>query len=99
MSDSYEVVAASLTAHAGQLVGLSDELRTTTDLAGNMTSDAYGQTCQRFASMLDSLAQAGKETLQAAVEALDTEASKVRAAADAYERQETSGVDTFGGIR
>lgn len=98
MNDSYEVVTAALTAHAGGLGRLSDELRSATDQAGQgMTDAAYGKTCQPFATMLDALANAGHQTLQAAVESLEAEASNVRKAANAYTRQEAGTAATFRG--
>lgn len=105
MNDSYEVVTAELTAHSINVVKLSDELRSTMELAGvhSMTGDAYGQTCQRFAAMLDALASEGKETLRLAVECLETEASKVRAAAATFDRQEADAIDVLttagGGLK
>jgi LPS O-antigen subunit length determinant protein (WzzB/FepE family) len=100
MTDSYEVVTAALSAHAGKLSGLAGELRAAADIARgqNITTDAYGQTCQQFATMIDALANAGQETLQAGVESLEAEMSNLRTAAAAYEQRETSQVDTFGKI-
>ena len=95
MSDSYEVVTDELTTHSINVIRLSDELRSTLELAGgpNITGDAHGQTCRRFAEMLDALASAGRETLRLAVDCLETEAAKVRASAAEFDRQEADTVD------
>ena len=97
MSDSYQVVTEELTAHSLGVLKLSDDLRSTLELAGGqgITGDAYGQTCRRFAAMLDALASAGRETLRLAVECLETEAAKVRASAAEFDRQEA---DTIGAL-
>lgn len=102
MSDSFEVVTEALTAHSISVIKLSDELRSTVELAGgqSITGDAYGQTCQEFAALLDALASAGAETLRLAVECLEAEALKVRASAAEFDRQDAGTIDalrTVGG--
>jgi hypothetical protein len=98
MTDSYEVVTAELTAHSISVIKLSDDLRSTMELAGgqSITGDAYGQTGRQFAAMLDALASAGRETLRLAVECLETEAAKVRASAAEFDRQEADVTDALG---
>ena len=98
MSDSYEVVTEELTAHSISVIKLSDDLRSTMDLAGgqSITGDAYGQTCQPFAALLDALASAGQETLRMAVECLEVEAAKVRASAAEFDRQEADTIAALG---
>lgn len=98
MSDSFEVDTTALTAHSINVVRLSDELRSTVELAGgqNITGDAYGQTGRPFAALLGELAEAGMATLRLAVECLEAEAAKVRASAAEFDRRESESVD---GIR
>lgn len=105
MSESFEVDTTALTAHSISVVRLSDELRSTVELAGGqgITGDAYGQTGRAFAALLGELAEAGKETLRLAVECLEAEAAKVRASAAELDRREaesTDGLRTAGsGLR
>lgn len=100
MGDSYKVVTGALSVHSGKLAGLADELRSALEVAGgqNITSEAYGETCRQFTSILDTLASAGRATLQASVESLEAEASKLRATATEYDRQDAHGVQTFDTI-
>jgi hypothetical protein len=90
VSESYEVDASALTGHARRLNGLADELRSVVDtVAVSLPDDAFGETARPAAVALNGLGQIGQETVRAGVEGLESESSKVRNSAIAYEQQET----------
>jgi hypothetical protein len=100
MTASYDVVTSALTGHASAVTGLADQLRTASDAVGqvNMANEAYGQTCQPFVTMLNTLATAGQDTLSAAVEALESTATSLRTVAGAYDQRETDSAGQFSGL-
>lgn len=104
MADSYQVLVPALTNHARTLSGLAAELRGASDAARGVTvtGDAYGQTCQRVAAMLNAVAQVGQETLLTGVEALEAEVEHLRDTARDYDKQDTAGatgINQAGGQR
>jgi hypothetical protein len=91
---SYRVLTPALTTHARTMSGLADQLRGAFDAARTgLGADAYGQTCQRFAAALDTLAEVARETLLSGVEALETEAANLRDTATEYAGQDARGSD------
>ncbi|MEC3979851.1 type VII secretion target [Amycolatopsis sp. H20-H5] len=80
-------VGADLTAHAGQLDGVTDALRQAVDAANqvSMPTDAYGILCQPFRALLDPVEEYGLNALKEAVSAMESAAGKVRTAAQAYQ--------------
>jgi hypothetical protein len=85
-ADGFEV-GTDLTAHAGQLDGVTDSLRQAVDAANqvSMPTDAYGILCQPFRMMLDPVEEFGINALKEAVSAMESAAGKVRQAAEAYQ--------------
>jgi hypothetical protein len=104
MAGSFQVITAALTNHARTLSGLAGELRGAHDAARGvtMTGEAYGQTCQRFAATIDTIAQAGQETLLSGVEALEAEVMHLRDTVRDYENRDAAGaarIERAGGER
>jgi hypothetical protein len=99
VSESYEVVTAALADHARLLDDLAGQLRAAGQSAMvSMTGDAYGQTGERFATMIEDVAGAGRDTLQAGVDALEAAGANLRDIANAYDRQEIDAATGYAGI-
>src|SRR5262245_59726318 len=86
MGDSFDVAVTAVQGHARGLSGLADELRGAFDAAGyvKMTDEAYGQTCQQVASMLNAVAEAAGRTILAGIDGLAAAAAELRNSADTY---------------
>ena len=100
MNDFYEVVPPELTAHARKLSGLADELQQAQDSTGNVsvTHDAFGQTCEQLATVLQNLGGAGRVALQNAVDALTLAQTNLRKTAETFEQRETETASGFHAI-
>ncbi len=85
----YEL-GSDLDAHAKQVDGIADGLRTAVDAAQqvSMPTDAYGIICQPFRMMLDPVEEFGITALNKAVEAATAVANNVRSASNAYQAQD-----------
>ena len=99
VSDSYELGSAALTDHARLLENLAADLRSAGQSAQvRMTGDAYGQAAERFATMIEEVAQAGRDTLAVGVDALESAGTALRDTARAYEQQESDAAASFGEV-
>lgn len=94
---SIEVSSSTLLDHASAISRLGDELTGAHNLAGHVTvtADAYGQTCARVASMLNAVADAAGKAVQAGIDAMEAEESKLRASAATYVDMETRTAGVF----
>lgn len=97
VAGSTEVTTSALLDHATAVSRLSDELARAFDLADRVTvtADAYGQTCARVASMLNAVADAAGKAVQAGIDALDSEETKLRTSAGTYADNETKSAGVF----
>lgn len=99
MSQSFQVATAELSGLASSIASLTDELRSALD-AGQVTvpANAYGQTCQQLATMLNAVARAGATTLQTGIDQLESVSTNLRTNANAYAAAEAQGSAAFTGI-
>lgn len=100
VAGSYAVVAPDLVSYAGEVSGLAGELRGALDVAGHVrvTADAYGQTCEQLASLLNLVADAAEKVIEAGIGALETAGTNLRDTATSYADQETAAAEGFTGI-
>jgi hypothetical protein len=86
MGDSFDVAVTAVHDHAKGLSGLAEELRGAFDAAGyvKVTDEAYGQTCQQVASMLNAVAEEAGRTILAGIDGLASAAAELRNSADTY---------------
>lgn len=99
MSNGGFEVGSDLTAHASQIDGVTDALRTAADAARqvSMPTDAYGILCQPFRMLLDPVEQYGIDAINDAVTAMEAVGEKVRKSAKAYQDYEDDAVSTISG--
>jgi hypothetical protein len=79
----YEVLTDELGAHAGQVDGLAQRLRTAVQQV-TMDDSAYGVICQPFALLLDPFERLRVRALQSAQESVEDTAGKVQDAVQTY---------------
>jgi Excreted virulence factor EspC, type VII ESX diderm len=96
----FELVIHELDAHATQVDGLTDRLRTAVDAANTVTmnNSAYGVVCQPFAMLLEPFERLGVNTLRQAVDTLSDAAGKVRDTVKSYETTDSAHAVTYQGI-
>jgi hypothetical protein len=96
----FELVIHELDAHAIQVDGLIDRLRTAVDAANTVTMNdsAYGVVCQPFAMLLQPFEELGVNTLRQAVDAFSDTAGKVRDTVKSYESTDRAHAVTYKGI-
>jgi hypothetical protein len=104
MAESYRVLVEALENHARTLAGLSRELTGVHEKAnaGELPSEAYGETAAQAAALVRGHTYAGQTTLEAAAAALDVAAANIRANAaeyDSTERRNTDNLNRAGGRR
>ncbi|MFI7115689.1 type VII secretion target [Amycolatopsis sp. NPDC049868] len=94
-------LGADLDAHAKQIDGIADGLRTAVDAAQqvSMPTDAYGIICQPFRMMLDPVEEFGINALNKAVEAATAVANNVRSASNAYQTQDENFAAEFKNVQ
>lgn len=91
-----EVEPGDLVAHASHLDGLVERLGTAVSAADTaMNDDAYGLLCAFLPPIINPTGEKAKETLQAAVEAVQTTSDNVRTAASAYEEGDQAAAEPF----
>jgi hypothetical protein len=98
--EGYELVPQELDAHATEIDGLTDRLRTAVDAATTVTmnNSAYGVVCQPFALLLQPFEQLGVDTLNQAVETFSDTAGKVRDTVKSYDTTESATATTYQGM-
>jgi uncharacterized protein YukE len=96
--DGFDVTSAALTAHAGSVDGVADQVDQGRAAGAQVTlgRDACGQLCQFVPALIDPLQQAGVEAFAAAVDALRESADALRSAAGAYGPVDEMAAQNFG---
>jgi hypothetical protein len=100
MLGMFEVVVPALRTYARTLQSLADELNVALEIAGSasMTPDAYSQKGRGFAAAIQTLADAGKDTLKAGVDALETAGQTMTDTATVYERRDDTAAERLNAI-
>jgi hypothetical protein len=91
-----EVETGDLVAHASHLDGLVERLNTALSAADTaMDSEAYGLLCAFLPPIISPTGDQAKDTIQAALEGIQTTSDNVRAAATAYDEGDKSNAQPF----
>jgi hypothetical protein len=91
-----EVDTGDLIAHASHLDGLVERLGTAVSAADTaMNDDAYGLLCAFLPPIINPTGEKAKDTLQSAVEAVQTTSDNVRTAAASYDEGDEANAVPF----
>jgi hypothetical protein len=101
MSDHFQVNAASLTAHAGEVDAIGDGLSTAAGAAHTVQTDtgAYGQLCQFVPALLNGLQQAMADGMTTAADSAHDTADALRATAADYAGSDSGAADRIRNTR
>ncbi|MCG8916698.1 type VII secretion target [Actinokineospora sp. PR83] len=99
MPDGYGVLVGELGAHASKLAALHDKLDQALQAANqvNLGSQAYGQICQFFVPIVQSVSTPAVESISESAQTMDATAQGVRDTAGSYANTEQANTSPFAG--
>ncbi|HEX5204585.1 type VII secretion target [Paractinoplanes rhizophilus] len=101
MTDHFQVNAASLTSHAGEVDGIGDGLGQAASAAQTVQTDtgAYGQLCQFVPALLNGLQQAMVDGMNTAAGSAHDTADALRATAADYDGADAGAAEKIRNTR